>query len=100
MNRKSIFAAVLLTAAASAPALAQHFTGSELAKSATVTLAQARASALRAVPGKIVAQELEREQNDLRYSFDIRAGKKTYEVGVDAKTGKVIENALEGNNPD
>ena len=36
----------------------------------------------------------------LRYSFDIKDGKTTYEVGVDAQTGKVLENAAEGAHPD
>jgi uncharacterized membrane protein YkoI len=36
----------------------------------------------------------------LRYSFDIKAGSHTYEVGVDAVTGKVLENGSEGKNPD
>ena len=30
------------------------------------------------------------------YSFDIKNGKVTHEVGVDAKTGKVLENSVEG----
>ena len=33
-------------------------------------------------------------------SFDIRKGGKTYEVGVDAKSGKILENKAEGPNPD
>jgi hypothetical protein len=36
----------------------------------------------------------------LRYSFDIKQGKVVKEVGVDAKPGKVLENAKEGPNPD
>ena len=36
----------------------------------------------------------------LRYSFDIKHKAKTYEVGVDAQTGAVLENAPEGKNPD
>ena len=36
----------------------------------------------------------------LRYSFDIKRGKVTQEVGVDAQTGKVLENKKEGANPD
>ncbi|MDQ6929116.1 MAG: PepSY domain-containing protein [Candidatus Eremiobacteraeota bacterium] len=101
MNFKSTFAVAGLGIALCAPAFAQsHFKGSELAKGATVSLAQARITALRAVHGKIVDQELENEKGGLRYSFDIKVGAKTYEVGIDAKSGKVIENAVEGNNPD
>lgn len=76
--------------------------GSELAPMAKVSLAQARATALKARGGTITDQELEKERGGtgLRYSFDIKSGAKTYEVGVDAKTGKVLENKAEGKNPD
>ncbi len=78
------------------------YTGEELAQEAKVSLAEARKIALKAHPGKITDQELEKESGGsrLRYSFDIKQGKITYEVGVDAKTGKLLENAAEGKNPD
>jgi uncharacterized membrane protein YkoI len=81
---------------------AQAYTGEELAKNATVSLAQARAIALKAHPGKITDEELEKEAggSGLRYSFDIKNGETTFEVGVDAKTGTVLENAAEGKTPD
>jgi uncharacterized membrane protein YkoI len=52
--------------------------------------------------GKITDEELENEKggSGLRYSFDIKRGSVTQEVGVDAKTGKVLENKKEGKNPD
>ena len=76
--------------------------GQELAKEAKVGIEQARAIALKAHPGKITDQELEREPggSGLRYSFDIRANKVTFEVGVDATTGAVLENKAEGPKPD
>ena len=82
------------------PALA--YTGEKLAKDAKVCIADARAIALKAHPGKITDEELEREAggNGLRYSFDIKSGGSTQEVAVDAKTGRVLENAKEGKNPD
>lgn len=78
------------------------YTGEELAKHAKLSLFEARKIALKAHPGKIVDEELEKESggSGLRYSFDIKQGAKTYEVGVDAKTGKVLENASEGKKPD
>ncbi len=78
------------------------YTGQELAKEAKINIEQARVIALKAHPGKITDEELEREKggSGLRYSFDIRNGKVTQEVGVDAKTGKLLENAPEGSNPD
>lgn len=77
-------------------------TPSQLAAQAKISPAQARAIALKARPGKIVKHELEQEAggSGLRYSFDIGAGKHTYEVGVDARTGKVLENSLDDNASD
>lgn len=84
----------------SAPANA--YTGQELAKEANISMAQARAVAVKAHPGKITDEELEREPGGtgLRYSFDIKSGSVTQEVGVDAKSGRVLENAEEGAHPD
>ena len=83
---------------------AQAYTGQELAKDAKITLEQARAIAFKAFHGKIIDEELEKEKggSGLRYSFDIKGDKstKTQEVGVDAVTGKVLENAPEGAHPD
>ncbi len=99
-----VFASLVLLAAT--PALAAqpgHYTGEKLAKNATVTIDQAEAIALKARPGTVTDKELEKEKggSGLRYSFDIKADDgKTYEVGVDAKTGAVLENAPEGKNPD
>lgn len=74
----------------------------KLAAHAKVTLAQARAKALKAFPGaKIVNEELEREHggSGLRYSFDMQSGTTWREVGIDANTGKVLENSKESANP-
>lgn len=81
---------------------ASAYTGHVLAGEAKVGMDEARAIALKAHPGKITDEELEKENggSGLRYSFDIRHGNVTQEVGVDAKTGEVLENAPEGKNPD
>lgn len=81
---------------------ATAYSGHELAGEAKVGLKEARAIALKAYPGKITDEELEKEKggSGLRYSFDIRHGKVKQEVGVDAKTGEVLENAPEGKNAD
>lgn len=88
-------AALLLAGAASAEA--KPFTGHQYLASAKVTLKQARATALQARSGVIVDQELEKEKggSGLRYSFDVKSKGTTYEVGVDARTGKVLENDLD-----
>ena len=78
------------------------YTGEKLAGEAKISVEQARAIALKAHPGKITDEELEREPggSGLRYSFDIRHAKVTQEVGVDAATGALLENAPEGPNAD
>ncbi|MHB8743799.1 MAG: PepSY domain-containing protein [Sulfuricaulis sp.] len=104
-----LFKSKLLTAAVvgvlvTSPAFAgaTNYTGHELASKAKITIEQARAIALKAHAGKITDEELEKEKggSGLRYSFDIRRGKVTQEVGVDAVTGKLLENAPEGPNAD
>jgi uncharacterized membrane protein YkoI len=73
---------------------ASAFSGEELAKEAKISIQEARVIALKAHPGRISAEELEKEAggSGLRYTFEIESGKKTQEVGVDAKTGRVLEN--------
>lgn len=106
MRHDNFLWAAVLCAAASiySPAFADTatFTGHELAGHAKIGIEQARAIALKAHAGKITDEELEKEKggSGLRYSFDIRRGKAIREVGVDAVTGKVLENAPEGPNAD
>lgn len=98
MKLISLVACASLAAfAGSAATLPAKFKGRELAGQAQVTLVQARSIALKARPGRISDQELEKEAggSGLRYSFDIVSHGKTIEVGVDAKTGKVLENGAE-----
>ncbi len=69
---------------------------------ATVKMPEARSIALKAYPGKIVKEELEKESggSGLRYTFDIQSDAGTHEVGVDAKDGKILENSVEGTDKD
>ena len=78
------------------------YTGQQLAGKAKIKIEQARAIALKARPGQITDEELEQERggSGLRYSFDVKNGAVTHEVGVDARTGRVLENKAEGPNPD
>ena len=94
----SLLGLALTVAAANAFA----YTGQKFAGEAKISLERARAIALKAHPGRITDEELEREKggSGLRYSFDIRHGKVTQEVGVDARTGNLLENAPEGPNAD
>ena len=76
-------AATVALVLATTPVLA--YTGQELSTQAKVSIGEARAIALKAYPGKITDEELEKEKGGtgLRYSFDIKAGGVTREVGVD-----------------
>ncbi len=60
-----------------------------------VSEAQARTIALSVAKGTIAETDYEKEGGSWRWSFDIRENGKTREVGVDAMTGKIVENALE-----
>jgi uncharacterized membrane protein YkoI len=78
------------------------FAGHKLGSKAHITLAQAQVIALKARLGAITDQELEKEGggSGLRYSFDIKSGGRVFEVGVDARDGRVLENGAEGAHPD
>ncbi|MDR3441070.1 PepSY domain-containing protein [Telmatospirillum sp.] len=104
---KYVASAILALSLAGASALAiaapdHGYVGQTLAGKAKVTMAQARSIALKAHPGQVTDAELENEGggSGLRYSFDIKSGGKTFEVGVDAANGAVLENKAEGANPD
>jgi len=81
---------------------AEAYKGEQLAPKAKITIDQARSIAMKARHGTITDEELEKEKggSGLRYSFDIKNNNVIYEVGLDAETGKVFENAREGRHPD
>ena len=97
-----VTAATLGAALLGAAIAAYAFSGEKYASEARISLDEARAIALKAHPGRIADQELEREKggSGLRYSFEITAGKSRQEVGVDAKSGELLENAPEGKDAD
>jgi uncharacterized membrane protein YkoI len=102
MNNPTLAILFALSAFVIGASSAFAYTGEKYAKEAKVTMREARAIALKAYPGKIIDEELERENggSGLRYSFDVRKGRVTHEVGVDARTSEVLENDREGPNPD
>lgn len=65
------------------------------AKPPHITMAQARAIALKAAPGHVEKAEREHEGGGERYSFDIRQGNRIHEIGVDVATGKIVEDKYE-----
>ena len=81
-----------------APIAAFAYAGEDLASGAQVGIEQARAIALKTVSGQITDEELETEEggSGLRYTFNIKHGNDTYEIGVDAHIGAVLENIIEG----
>jgi pyrroline-5-carboxylate reductase len=56
---------------------------------------QAQAIALKLHPGKIKSAELEKEHGVQMYSFDIETKDGVHEVGIDADSGKVVEDSVE-----
>jgi uncharacterized membrane protein YkoI len=95
---RSFIPVALCAGLVGAATLGLAYTGEELANDAKITLTDARAIALKTFPGKIKDEELEKEKggSGLRYSFDIEKGRVIHEVGIDAKTGSVLENSVEG----
>jgi len=85
------------TAAALTMATANAYPGEKYASQAHVTMTQARAKALAAVPGTVKSSELELESggSGLRYTFDIANKAGLREVGIDAKTGAILENSAD-----
>ena len=61
-----------------------------------ISKARAQAMALKLAPGKIKEGEYEYEAGGWRWSFDIQMPGHIQEVGIDAMTGKVVENSNEG----
>ena len=99
LTRLPLAAAAVGLAMSSLPALAAPH---GVVHKAKISMHQARQTALHAYPGaKIAKAELEHEHggSGLRYSFDMKKGSHWREVGVDAMTGKVLENSAEGANP-
>ena len=85
--------ALLLSASVASAQGKKAETQAELQKEAKMTMVDARAMALREVPGaKVQAGEIEREGGKLIYSFDMKVPHKSGidEVNIDAMTGKLV----------
>ena len=62
----------------------------------TIGQEKAQTIALKAAPGAVESSELEHEDGQWVYSFDIRgADKMIHEILVNAKTGKIVSNSIE-----
>lgn len=73
----------------------QAQTSTSSAAKPTITMAQARKTALNKEKGQIKSSELEKEHGRLIYSFDVQTAKGVHEVNVDAMNGKVVEDTKE-----
>ena len=92
IRRTAMGFALILALAFSVAAGDKKSSQKQLAKEARITMKEARATALKEVPGgKIKEAELERENRQLIYSFDISTKAGIKEVQVDARTGKVVK---------
>jgi uncharacterized membrane protein YkoI len=92
MNSRNRFATAVLTAALAASAVPGAAAAQP--RAVRITVEDARARALRAAPGVVLTEELEREHGRMIYSFEIRATGATAaeitEVNVDAGDGRVV----------
>jgi N-methylhydantoinase A/oxoprolinase/acetone carboxylase beta subunit len=81
-----------VAAGAQTPAPKKSKIPAALKKDAKISIEDARATALKKVPGEIQEEELEKENGKLVYSFDIRAtGQKDItEVQVSATDGSIV----------
>lgn len=101
MRKVNVCIGTIALATVGIAAAATALNRAELIPIAKISFETATATALQARPGTVTDSELEKEKDGsgLRYSFDVTAAAKRFEVGIDAKTGKVLENKAEGKNP-
>ncbi len=62
---------------------------------AKISKAEAQRIALVVAHGKVMESEYEKEDGGWRWSFDISENGRIHEIGVDAMTGKVVEDSWE-----
>ena len=87
---------IAIAAAAGLAATGAQAATSTKAPKPLVSMAKARAMALKLAPGKIISSEYEKEGGIWRYSFDIQQRGNVQEIGIDGRTGKIVENKSEG----
>jgi peptidase YpeB-like protein len=84
--------AFLLVAVAPLASASTKSEQAALQKEAKISMKHARSIALKAAPGTIASEELERENGRLIYSFDIKNKKgEVTEVNVNAMNGEVVD---------
>jgi len=88
MKKLALVAAIALVATVNPAAAAPKATPK-------LSMAQARAIALKIAPGRVKDAEYEYEGHGWRYSFDIAQGARIHEIGVDAMNGAIVEDSFE-----
>ncbi len=96
MTRTTLAPAALAAIGAALAVIGPGATAHPAVPHAKLTMAQARAIALKRAPGKIADAEYEKEGGGWRYSLDIRQGRRIHEIGVDANSGRIVEDKFEG----
>ena len=93
-----MFRSITFIAAVAAFGIGSGATAASTVKAPTprISMGQARAMALKLAPGKIMSSEYEKEGGIWRYSFDIQQRGHVQEIGIDGRTGRVVENKSEG----
>ena len=90
------FTHIVLGTAALAMSLGAHAATRRHAPKPLVSKARAESIAMAAAKGgKVVSSEYEKEGGGWRWSFDIRQNGKIHEIGVDGRTGRIVENSWE-----
>ncbi len=99
LNKKIVLSALVVLCAA-IPLAAQAYKGEHFAKDAKISIEAARTIALKAYPGKIIDEELEREKggSGLRYSFDIKKSKSAPTQEVGCSLSPAVKNSTEDSN--
>jgi uncharacterized membrane protein YkoI len=92
MTPRGKTAAAILAFTAACGAGSVRHAPEDLSKLAKIPEPQARKIALARVPGEVKSVELEREHDDIVYSYDIQAPSEigVEEVQVDATTGRIL----------
>ena len=73
-----------------------HPISASAAPAPRISMAKAKQIALKLAPGRIISSEFENEGGAWRYSFDIQQKGNVQEIGIDGRSGKVVENRSEG----
>lgn len=61
-----------------------------------ISFGRAQRIALSVRPGRVLSHRMDHERGGLAYSFNIRSHNRRYEVDVNRRSGRIVENRLIG----